>query len=166
MERELNEELTQLIVGTDDLRRRVGQVFYYFYRSLIFWTEKGLSFYEVTKLWAAGAAAMLDTMAGTLSGLHPHERDERLRTYVADVLRRLCAYVGQDERMHVTFVRWMEPRFAELTEMMKEDSGVVRIYDYDLALSLSQALAAFARAGRDVAAGELESVARELTEPE
>jgi len=55
---DLDRDLEKLLVGTNDLRRRTGQAFYHFYRTLIFWSDKGLSFHESTKVWMAAGAAI------------------------------------------------------------------------------------------------------------
>ena len=50
----LEQELERLLVETNDLRRRAGQAFYHFYRTLVFWSDKGLGFGDSTRLlWCA-----------------------------------------------------------------------------------------------------------------
>ena len=149
MDRELDRELRKLIVGTNDQRRRVGQTLYHFYRTLIFWRDKGLSFRDVTRAWSAAGAMVFDNLAATLRELEPHERDEPLRRHLAEFLEHLADDLHRGDHMMVPFLRWLETRFPVITEMMRSEQGDSRLYDVDLAEALSQAFAACAREDRE-----------------
>lgn len=156
---DLERELRRLVVGTNDQRRRVGQALYHYYRTLVFWREKGLSFGDVTRAWAAGGAMIFDTLAGTLRELGPPEPDVRLRGFLARVLRRLADDLHRGDHMLVPFLRWLEARFPEITEMMRAEDAASRIYDLELAERLSGAFAACAREDREGIARVLAGVA-------
>lgn len=149
MERELDRELRKLIVGTNDQRRRVGQTLYHFYRTLIFWRDKSLSFRDVTRAWSAAGAMVFDSLAATLRELEPHERDEPLRRHVVGFLEHLADDLQRGDHLLVPFLRWLETQFPEITEMMKAEQDDSRLYDLELADSLSLAFAACAREDRE-----------------
>ena len=145
----LDAELRRLLADTNDQRRRFGRTLYHFYRTLIFWGERGTSFPEATRMWAAGGAAIFDGMAASLRELTPHEEDNALRAFASTFLRRLGQDLQRGPHMRVSFLRWLEARFPELTAMMQTESATVRIFDYDLAFELANLFAAVARAKDD-----------------
>jgi len=148
MRNALDLELQKLLVGTNDQRRRVGQALYHFYRTLVFWMPKGRSFFETTKAWAAGGAAIFDGLAATLEPLGPWERDRRLRAYTANFLQQLAEDLERGDHMLVPFLRWMETLFPELTEIIREEDARSKIYDYDLARELASLFVSVANAPR------------------
>lgn len=159
---ELDRELKKLLVGTNDQRRRVGQTLYHFYRTLVFWREKGLSFFEITRAWSAGGAAVFDAMANTLRELGGPEQDERLRAFLAAFLEQLAGDVERGDHMIVPFLRWLEGCFAEVTDMMRSEASDSRIYDVALADLLGSLFVRVARAERAEMAGLLRAARAEL----
>lgn len=162
--RELDVELKRLVVGTNDQRRRLGQALFHFYRTLIFWKEKGLSFYDVTRAWSAGGAAIFDTMARTLEELGNPRRDGALRAFTAQFLEQLADDLERGDHMLVSFLRWLESRFPRLTEMMQQENEKTRIYDVAMAELLARLFAFLARSDRDEMIGILREAALELCE--
>jgi len=147
----LDKELLSLLVETNDQRRRVGQALYHFYRTLIFWMPKGRTFFEITKAWAAGGAAVFDALAHVLAELPPARPDHRLRRFVGGVLEHLADDLERGDHMLVPFLRWVETLFPELTTMIREESVGSRIYDLDLARELASLFAV----PQDVERGDL-----------
>lgn len=146
---DLDVELKRLVVGTNDQRRRVGQTLFHFYRTLIFWRDKGFGFFDVVRAWSAGGAAVFDALAGTLAALGEAERDERLRAFTVEFLEQLAGDLERGDHMMLPFLRWLETRFPELTEMMQAESADSRIYDIVLAEDLAALFVHAARADRD-----------------
>ena len=142
----LDSELRRVLADTNDQRRCFGKALYHFYRTLIFWGERGASFSESTRMWAAGGAAIFDGMAASLRVLTPHQKDGALRAFASTFLRRLSEDLKRGAHMRVSFLRWLETRFPELTAMMQAETPVVRISDYDLAFELANLFARVARA--------------------
>ncbi len=132
----LEEELESLLAETNDQRRRVGQAIWHFYRSLLFWRERGRSFLEIARAWAPGGAAVFHSMVATLRRLGPHEVDAPLRAFVAEVLDTCGEDVARGDTMLIPFLRWIEGKFPALTRMMQEESPDSRIYDFELATAL------------------------------
>ncbi len=154
---QLDRELERLIVGTNDQRRRAGQALYHFYRTLIFWQNKGHAFHDSVRAWSAGGASIFDSIASTLIDLEvPPECDTRLRRFMHGVLERLAEDLARGDHTRTSFLRWIEGRFPELTAMMKEEAGDSKIYDVDLAVDLTQLFTICA--GAD--AGEMPSMLR------
>ena len=137
----LDKELLQLLVETNEQRRRVGQTLYHFYRTLGFWLPKGRSFYDITKAWSAGGAAIFDTLATTLADLPPPTPDPVLRHFLGGVLTRLADDLERGDHMLVPFLRYLETLFPELTEMIRQESVGSRVYDLDLARELASLFA-------------------------
>jgi hypothetical protein len=159
---DLDLELKRLVVGTNDQRRRVGQTLYHFYRTLVFWKEKGLSFFDITRAWAAGGAAIFDAMATTLRELGDPGRDDRLRAFLAGFLDQLAEDLERGDHMIVPFLRWLDAHFPEVTAMMRAESPESRIYDLELADLLAQLLVHAGRAERDEIAGFLRAARDQL----
>jgi len=153
---QLDRELEQLLVGTNAQRRRAGQALYHFYRTLIFWQNKGHTFHDSVRAWSAGGAAIFDSIAGTLAELGDPSRDEQLRRFMALVLHRLADDLERGDHTRTSFLRWIESRFPELTAMMKEEADDSTVYDVDLAVDLSELFTLCA--GAD--AGETSAVLR------
>ncbi len=137
----LDLELKRLIAGTNDQRRRVGQTLFHFYRTLIFWRDKGMSFFDVTRAWSAGGAAIFDSQARSLRELlgdgGEEHRDEDLRSFTAEFLDQLAGDVARGDHMLLPFLRWLEERFPALTAMMQDEDPDSRIYDVALADDLA-----------------------------
>lgn len=161
----LDRELDRLVIGTNDQRRRAGQALFHFYKTLIFWSDKDLSFYDSTRMWSAGGAAIFDAMAGTLRELLPHEEDAELRQFVADVLRHLADDLERGDHMRMSFVRWLEARFPDLTRMMQAEEPSSRIYDYALAFDLSETFARAARTDPEGMVAVFRAASAVLVEP-
>ena len=142
----LDAELRRLLAETNDQRRRFGKALYHFYRTLVFWGERGASFAEATRMWAAGGAAIFDGLAASLRELDPHAEDHTLRAFAVTFLRRLGEDVKRGTHMRVSFLRWLEARFPELTTMMRTETTVVQLFDYDLAFELANLFARIAQA--------------------
>jgi hypothetical protein len=142
---ELSAELERLLVGTNDLRRRTGQAFHHFYRTLLFWQRHDEPFVASVRRWSASGAAIFGSMAPFLRRLGENARDDDLRRWVVAVVRQVADDVERGDHMVVPFLRWIEARFPPLTEMMKAERPDSRIYDADLAQSLAAGLAAVAR---------------------
>jgi hypothetical protein len=159
---DLELELRRLLAGTNDQRRRVGQTLYHFYRTLVFWREKGLGFAGVTRAWSAGGAAVFDAMAASLRELGEPERDGALRSFLADVLARLAGDLERGDGTTVAFLRWLETRFPALTRMMQEANADSRIYDVELAEMLATLFAHAARAEADALPGLLRAAAESV----
>ena len=68
---DLDRQLLELLVETNEQRRRVGQTLYHLYRTLVFWLPKQRSFLDVTRAWSASGAAVFDALATTLGDLGP-----------------------------------------------------------------------------------------------
>lgn len=137
----LEKELLQLLVETNEQRRRVGQVLYHFYRTLAFWLPKGRPFFDITKAWSAGAATIFDSLARTLAELPPPTPDPTLRAFLGAVLNRLADDLERGDHMLVPFLRYLETLFPQLTEMIREESGGSRIHDLELARELASLFA-------------------------
>jgi hypothetical protein len=155
-------ELERLVVGTNDQRRRVGQTLFHLYRTFIFWKDKGRSFFDVTRAWSAGGAAIFDAMASTLREVGPPEPDEPLRRFLAGFMERLAGDLERGEHRFVGFLRWLESTFPEITEMMRAESGDSRIYDSELAEQLGALFARAARADREALVGLLRRASRDF----
>ena len=145
----LDAELRRVLADTNDQRRRFGKALYHFYRTLIFWGERGSSFAEATRMWAAGGASIFDGMCASLLELSPHKEDRALRSFAGRFLRRLGEDLERGPHMRISFLRWIESQFPELTAMMRAETPVVRISDYDLAFELANLFARVARARDD-----------------
>ena len=143
---DLELELRRLVVGTNDQRRRVGQTLFHFYRTIIFWKDKGFDFTRVTQAWSAGGAAVFDTMAATLRELGAPEVDVTLRGFIEAFLAQLAGDLERGDHMVVPFIRWLEARFPELTVMMQAENSDSRIYDTELAEVLATLFAHCTRA--------------------
>ena len=148
MPSQLDLELKKLIVGTNDQRRRVGQALYHFYRTLIFWHEKQVPFFEITRAWSVGGAEMFDSLSRSLQELERFDRDERLRTWLRDVLEHLADDLERGDAMLYPFLRWLEGRFPTLTTMMQEEQSGSKIWDHDLADRLTHLFTRMAGADR------------------
>lgn len=162
---ELDLELKRLLVGTNDQRRRVGQTLYHFYRTLVFWRDKGLSFLDATQAWAAGGAAVFDSMASTLRELGDPVADVDLRAFTGTFLAQLADDLETGDRMMVSFLRWIEGRFPELTAMMQAEDETNRIYDVELAEILARMFAYGARSDRGDLVGIMREAQRALQAP-
>ncbi len=162
-EHELELELKRLIVGTNDQRRRVGQTLYHFYRTLIFWREKGRTFFEVTRAWSAGGTAIFDALAATLREVGAQQDDEQLRELVVRFLDQLAGDLERGDHMMLPFLRWLEASFPDVTAMMQEEQADSRIYDIELADLLSRLFAHAARSDRAEIVGFLRATRDELT---
>ena len=150
MDSPLDLELKQLMVGTNDQRRRVGQVVFHLYRTLIFWHDKGRGFQESVRAWSEGGAAMFDTLATTLEALGGGGNDVLLRAWLAEVLGQLAEDLERGDPMLMGFLRWLESRFPDLTKMMQEEqAGSTKLYDLELARSLTRVFTLAAGAGRE-----------------
>ena len=158
MPTQLDLELKKLVVGTNDQRRRVGQAFYHFYRTLVFWNEKGVGFLDITRAWSMGGAEIFDSLGRSLHELGTFDRDERLRAWLADVLTHLASDLQQGDALLFPFVRWLEGRFPPLTKMMQEEQGGSKILDYELARQLTHLFTRMAGADR---AGTVDLLERE-----
>ena len=162
----LEKELLQLLVETNEQRRRVGQTLYHFYRTLVFWLPKGRTFYDITKAWSAGGAAIFDTLATTLAELPPPTPDPTLRAFLGEVLNRLAGDLERGDHMLVPFLRYLETLFPQLTEMIRQESVGSRIYDLERARELASLFAVapdtprtdFVRSLRASAEGFLEPI--------
>ena len=152
---ELDLELKRLLVGTNDQRRRVGQTLFHFYRTLVFWKEKGLSFFEATKAWAASGAAIFDSMAYTLSELGEPEADVELRTFTVGFLQQLADDLEGGDHLLMPFLRTIEGRFPALTKMMQAEDEANRIYDVEFAQVMARMFAWGARGTREELIGIL-----------
>jgi hypothetical protein len=142
----LDEELRRLLVGTNDQRRRAGQALYHFFRSLVFWHDRGRTFSQITAAWSAGGAAVFASMSVLLAEPGKQQDDVPLRRFLADVLGRLADDLERGEHMLVPFVRWLEGRFPALTGMMREEAVGSRLLDHELARALESTFEAAARA--------------------
>lgn len=160
----LDKELLSLLVETNDQRRRVGQTLYHFYRTLIFWMPKGRTFFEITKAWSAGGAAVFDALATMLADLPPARPDGKLRRFVSRVLDHLADDLERGDHMLVPFLRWIETLFPELTTMIREESVGSRIYDLDLARELASVFAVSQDAARGDFVSSLRAVAAGFAE--
>ena len=158
----LDIELKRLVVGTNDQRRRVGQTLFHFYRTLIFWRDKGFGFFDVVRAWSAGGAAVFDALAASLRELGEPERDEDLRAFTVEFLEQLAGDLERGDHMMLPFLRWIESRFPELTEMMRAESEDSRIYDIALAEDLAALYVHAAQSDRD---GEWHSIRVEVRDP-
>lgn len=141
MAHDLERELQLLLVETNDLRRRTGQTFWHFFRTLVFWNDKGKGFGESVKLWAPAGSSIFGTLAGVLREVGEHSEDTALRGYTAEVFERLADDLERGEHMRMSFLRWLESRFPDLTDLMQTSDAGERIYDYAYAQQLSSGLA-------------------------
>ena len=140
MAEKLDRELQKLLVETNDLRRRTGQTFWHFFRTLVFWHDKGKGFSESLRLWAPGGAAVFRTLETVLRDMDEHVPDEELRSYTAEVFTRLADDLERGEHMRMSFLRWLESRFSQLTGLMQTSDAGVRIFDYEYARRVGHAL--------------------------
>jgi hypothetical protein len=163
VESELELELKKLTVGTNDQRRRVGQALYHFYRTLIFWRDKGLSFHDVTRAWSAGGAAIFDALAATLREVGSPQEDAELRALLAEFLGQLADDLERGDHMLLPFLRWLEACFPRVTEMMRAEDADSRIYDIALADLLASLFVHAARAELSTLVGLLRATVGELS---
>lgn len=161
---ELDLELKRLMVGTNDQRRCVGQTFYHFYKTLIFWKSKGLSFFEVTRSWSAGGAAIFDAMADTLRELGESASDVKLRAFTSELLVQLADDLQGGDHLLMPFLLWLERRFPELTEMMRAEDEATRIYDVEFAEVMARLLAYTVHSEREELVGIVREAAHALTD--
>jgi hypothetical protein len=160
---DLDQELKVLLAETNDQRRVAGQALWHFYRSIVFWRERGRTFLDVARGWAAGGALVFESQAAALRRLGPHARDARLRAFVAEVLAELADDLERGDHLVVPFLRWLEGRFPDLTRMMQEETPDSRIHDHALAADLARALVLLARSGtREEAVRTLREVSASL----
>jgi hypothetical protein len=145
----LEQELLNLLVGTNEQRRRVGQTLYHFYRTLVFWMPKGRPFFDITKAWSAGGATIFDSLATTLAELPPPRPDPTLRAFLGRVLGRLADDLERGDHMLVPFLRYLETLFPELTEMIRRESAGSRLHDLALARELADLFAVAPDARRE-----------------
>lgn len=164
MPTDLDRELEKLLVGTNDLRRRTGQAFFHFYRTLIFWADKGLSFLDSTKVWMAAGAAIFNLTARSLASVGESREDAPLRTYCAGILERLAEDLERGEHTRIAHVRWLETQFPTLTAMMREEAELDPILDSDLARDLAQAFTVAAGGNRGELVSTLRTTARHITD--
>ncbi len=162
MATDLDLELKKLLVGTNDLRRRTGQAFYHFYRTLVFWADKDLSFLDSTKVWMAAGAQIFNLTASSLESIGTPSRDEPLRTFSTEVLRQLADDLERGEHTRIAHVRWLEARFPALTKMMRREASETPIYDSRLARGLAQTFTLCAGATRGDMVAYLREAADEL----
>ncbi len=161
----LETELLRLLVGTNDQRRCVGQTLYHFYRTLTFWMPKGRSFFDITKAWSAGGAAIFDSLARTLAELPPAHPDPVLRAYLGQVLGRLADDLERGDNMLVPFLRYLETLFPELTEMIRQESVGTHLYDLDLARELASLFTLAPDARREDVVRSFRAAAEGFREP-
>jgi hypothetical protein len=136
--RTLERELRRLMAGTNDLRRRTGQVLWHLDRTLIFWDRRGRGFFDVVRLWLPAAAGVFESTARAIAEHGRPDADGRLRRFVAGVLEHLADELDRgDLRLH-PFLRWLEGRFPTLTAMMQAERPDSRLYDADLARTLGE----------------------------
>ena len=161
---ELDLELKRLLVGTNDQRRRVGQTLFHFYRTLVFWQGKGLSFFEATRAWAASGAAVFDAMATTLREVGEPAIDAELRAFTIRFLTQLADDLEAGDHLLMPFLRWIEGRFPELTAMMQAEDERTRIYDVAFAEVMARMFAFGARSDRGDLVGILREAENALSE--
>ena len=130
---------------------------------LLFWKNKGLSFYDVTRAWSAGGAVVFDAMASTLRELGEAQSDDRLRAFTSGFLLQLAEDLERGDRMLMPFLRWLESRFPELTEMMQAEDETTRIYDAELAEVLARMLSYAARSEREDLVGIVREAAHAIS---
>jgi hypothetical protein len=157
-----DDELLALIAETNDLRRRFGQALVGLHRALIAARGRGQGLSAAVRAWAPGAAALMEGAEGRAGRLRPHERDERLRAFAAEVLGRLAADLARGESMLAAFLRDLEASFPALTGMMKEEGRGSKIHDLPFARDLKVALGVAGRGDRVSAAESLRVIAVEL----
>lgn len=145
----MQRELERLLVGTNDLRRRVGQSLYHYYRTLIFWSQRGRAFSHTTRLWCAAAASAFDSVGVILRDAGPPEVDAPLRAFLARAFHQLADDLERGEHMQHAWLRWLESKFPALTTLMREAGEDDRILDAELASQLAEGLALAAGAERD-----------------
>ena len=157
-----DDELLALIAETNDLRRRFGQALVGLHRALLAARGRGEGLGAAVKAWAPGAAALMEGMESRAGRLRPHERDERLRKFAADVLGRLAADLARGDRMLAAFLRDLETSFPALTAMMKEEGRASKLHDLAFARDLKVALGVAGRGDRAFAAETLREAAGTL----
>lgn len=162
MPTDLDLELQRLLVGTNDLRRRAGQALYHFYRTLIFWSDKGLSFLDSTQVWMAAGSHIMGLTATSLEALGDADEDAELRAFLAEVLERLAEDLERGEHTRIAHIRWLESRFPLLTAMMKREAGEAPIFDHPLARHLAETFTLCAGGTRTEVVGHLREAARAL----
>lgn len=163
MARALDQELEKLLVGTNDLRRRAGQAFYHFYRTLVFWGDKGLSFEDTTRVWMGAGAAIFRLTAASVESAGEQVQDVPLRAYIAKLLTQLAEDLERGDHTRMAFLRWLEARFPELTQMMQREVSAAPIYDGALARDLSHAFVVAAGGNLATMTGHLRDTAAALT---
>ena len=164
MPSQLDHELKKIVLGTNDQRRRVGQAFYHFYRTLIFWNEKDVGFLDITRAWSVGGAEIFDGLATALRDLEVFGTDTRLRQWLAEVLGQLAGDLERGDAMLFPFLRWLEGRFPTLTTMMQEEQSGSKIWDYELARRLAHLFTLTAGADRRAMVDLLRAEADQLTD--
>jgi hypothetical protein len=157
-----DDELLALIAETNDLRRRFGQALVGLHRALLAARGRGQRLSAAVKAWAPGAAALMEGMESRAGRLRPHERDERLRRFAADVLGRLAADLARGDGMLAAFLRDLEASFPALTAMMREEGRSSKLHDLAFARDLKIALGVAARGDRASAASTLKDAAAAL----
>lgn len=156
-------DLERLLLDTNDQRRRVGQAFYHFYRTLVFWQRRGYEFERITRLWASCAADHFDAVARAPEAGEASRRDEDLRGYAAGLLERLAADLDRGSRSLPLFLSWLETRFPALTDLMRASDPADRVSDAELATLLSVAFGRAAQAADGAVAEPLREAARALS---
>lgn len=163
--RDLEREMRLLTVGTNDQRRRVGQTLFHFYKTLIFWKETDVGFAAITRMWSAGGGMVFDALAASMRDLGDPGRDEPLRSYTAEFLVQLAEDLARGDHMLLSYLRWLEERFPELTAMMQEESSSSRIYDVELAEILAALFVHCASAEPEGLPRVFKAAAAELAKP-
>ncbi len=158
----LDDELKRLLVGTNEQRRLVGQTLYHFYRTLVFWRERGSGFFHTTKLWSGAGASVFDNLATTLQALGEPSEDGPLRAFLVAWAIQLADDLERGDGMFVPYLRWLEQRFPVLTTMMQEEQADSLIFDVELCRVMAGALGRVALATRDEAISLLRTAAHAL----
>jgi len=114
----------------------------------VFWNDKGLAFFDITRSWSVGGAAVFDSLAATLREFDVFDRDERLRGWLAEVLDQLAGDLERGDGLLFPFLRWLEGLFPSLTAMMQEEQSGSKVWDYDLARTLANLFTRTAGADR------------------
>ena len=158
----LDDELKRLLVGTNEQRRRVGQTLYHYYRTLVFWRERGNGFFETTKLWSGAGASVFAHLATTLQSFGEPSEDGPLRAFLVAWLLQLAEDLERGDGMFVPYLRWLEQRFPVLTTMMKEERADSLIFDVALCRIMAGSLGRVALATREGAIARLREAADDL----
>jgi len=156
------DDLLALLAETNDLRRDVGRALVGLHRALVLWKDRGKGLFAIVRGFAPGATQLMERSEARIRRLFPHQRDDRLRRWIAPFLKTLADDLEAGDLRLAVLLRTLEGRFPELTAMMRAQGRADPLHDLEAARDLRRAFASCARADRAFVASSLRAAAADL----